>query len=166
MGLFLHDGIRDDLLKGHELYRVDIGATLHCEWANRSFLCIFGRDSYSHGGFFQLKCFHFYPDRKSGLMKKLLVIFAFAILCAPCFAQQYTPTKAQHDKLAKERAHIIAMQEKISDLQNQIAYEIEQATVTCKQIAAENGWPADVTCNLQTLSFAAPAVKEASKEKK
>ena len=100
------------------------------------------------------------------VMHRVLAIFAFAILCAPCFAQQYTPTKAQHAKLAKERAHIIAMQEKISDLQNQIAYEIEQATVTCKQIAAENGWPADVTCNLQTLEFAAPAPTPPKGEKK
>ena len=98
-------------------------------------------------------------------MKNLLAIFAFA-LCAPCFAQQYTPTKAQHAKLLKQRAHIIAMQEKISDLQNQIAYEIEQAQVTCKQIAAENGWPEGVTCNLQTLSFAAPAPPTKEQDKK
>ena len=57
------------------------------------------------------------------------------------------------------------MQEKISDLQNQIAYEIEQAQQTCKQIAAQNGWPADVTCNLQTLEFAAPAPKAEEKKK-
>lgn len=89
-------------------------------------------------------------------MKKTLAILFFAFLCAPCFAQQYTPTKEQHAKLAKQRAKIIAMQEKISNLQNEIAYEIEQATATCKQISATNGWPDDVTCNLQTLGFAAP----------
>lgn len=96
-------------------------------------------------------------------LKRLLAIFAFAILCAPCFAQQYTPTKSQHAKLAKQRAHIIAMQEKIQDLQNEIQFSIEQAQQTCKQIAAQNGWPADVTCNLQTLEFAAPAAKDAPK---
>lgn len=99
-------------------------------------------------------------------MKRALLILAFALLPATAHAQQYTPTKAQHSKLAKERRHIIAMQEKIADLQNQIAYEIEQATATCKQIAAQNGWPEGVTCNLQTLSFAAPPVKEAPKGEK
>ena len=99
-------------------------------------------------------------------MKRALLILAFAVLATTAHAQQYTPTKAQHAKLAKERAHIIAMQEKISDLQNEIAYEIEQATVTCKQIAAENGWPSDVTCNLQTLSFAAPAPSTKEQDKK
>ena len=99
------------------------------------------------------------------VMHRVLAIFAFAILCAPCFAQQYTPTKAQHAKLAKERAAIIAKQEKIQDLQNEIQFAIEQAQQTCKQIAAENGWPADVTCNLQTLSFAAPAPKAEEKRK-
>ena len=89
-------------------------------------------------------------------MKTMLATLAFAILCAPCFAQQYTPTKAQHAKLLKQRAKIIAMQEKISDLQNEIAYALEQATATCKQIAAQNGWPEGVACNLQTLAFVAP----------
>lgn len=100
------------------------------------------------------------------VMHRVLAIFAFAILCAPCFAQQYTPTKAQHAKLAKERAHIIAMQEKIQDLQNEIQFAIDYAQQkTCKQIVAENGWPADVTCNLQTLEFAAPAPKAEEKKK-
>lgn len=89
-------------------------------------------------------------------MKKLLAILAFMVLPLMAHAQQYTPTKAQHGKLAKQRAKIIAMQEKISDLQNEIAYEIEQATDTCKQIAAANHWPESVTCNLQTLNFIAP----------
>lgn len=96
-------------------------------------------------------------------MKNILTIFAFAIFCAPCFAQQYTPTKAQHAKLAKQRAKIIAMQEKVSNLQNEIAYEIDQATNTCKEIAAENRWPEGVACNLQTLAFVGPQEKTEDK---
>ena len=99
-------------------------------------------------------------------MKRLLLIAIFT-LAAPAFAQQsYTPSKAQHAKLAKSRAHIIALQEKITDLQNEIAFEIEQATAQCKQIAAENGWPSDVACNLQTLSFTAPAKPPEAKPEK
>ena len=98
-------------------------------------------------------------------MKRALLILAFAVLATTAHAQQYTPTKAQHAKLAKERAHIIAMQEKIQDLQNEIQFAIEQAQQTCKQIAAQNGWPAEVTCNLQTLEFAAPAPKAEEKKK-
>lgn len=97
-----------------------------------------------------------------------IILLALALLIpSVAGAQQYTPTKAQHAKLAKSRAHIIALQEKISNLQNEIAFEIEQATAQCKQIAAENGWPSDVACNLQTLSFTAPAKPpEAKPEKK
>ena len=98
-------------------------------------------------------------------MKRALLILALAVLPLTAHAQQYTPTKAQHAKLAKERARIIAMQEKIQDLQNEIQFAIEQAQQTCKQIAAQNGWPADVTCNLQTLEFAAPAPKAEEKKK-
>src|SRR6185437_1815221 len=99
-------------------------------------------------------------------MKRTLATLAFLFLAAPAFAQQYTPTKAQHAKLAKSRAHIIALQEKISDLQNEIAFEIEQASAQCKQIAAENGWPLDVACNLQTLSFTARAKPPEAKPEK
>lgn len=99
-------------------------------------------------------------------MKRALLILAFALLPATAHAQQYTPTKAQHAKLAKQRAAIIAKQEKIQDLQIEIQFSIEQAQKVCKQIAAENGWPEGVTCNLQTLEFAAPPVKEAPKGEK
>ena len=99
-------------------------------------------------------------------MKRALIILAIVAFPAVVHAQQYTPTKAQHAKLAKARAHIIAKQEKIQDLQNEIQFAIEQAQQkTCKQIVAENGWPADVTCNLQTLEFAAPAPKAEEKKK-
>ena len=64
-------------------------------------------------------------------MRLLLIILVLAVL--PAHAQQYTPTKAQHAKLAKERAHIIAMQEKIQDLQNEIQFAIDYAQQkTCK----------------------------------
>ena len=94
-----------------------------------------------------------------------LLILALAVLPLTAHAQQYTPTKAQHAKLAKARAAIIDKQEKIQELQNEMQFAIEQAQQTCKQIAAQNGWPADVTCNLQTLSFAAPAPKAEEKKK-
>ena len=100
-------------------------------------------------------------------MKRVLVILAIAAIPFAAHAQQYTPTKAQHAKLLKQRAKIIAMQEKIQDLQNEIQFAIDYAQQkTCKQIVAENGWPADVTCNLQTLSFAAPAPNKAEEKKK
>src|SRR5690242_11530932 len=99
-------------------------------------------------------------------MKRVLVILAIAAIPFAAHAQQYTPTKSQHAKLAKERARIIAMQEKIQDLQNEIQFDIEQTQQTCKQIADENGWPVDVTCNLQTLSFAAPAPSTKEQDKK
>ncbi|HEV2521029.1 MAG TPA: hypothetical protein VGT24_01500 [Candidatus Acidoferrales bacterium] len=89
-------------------------------------------------------------------LKRLLAILAFAILCAPCFAQQYTPTKAQYDKLKKARAKVIAVQEKIQEFQNDVPFLIAQASEECRKIAQQNRWPEGVTCNLQTLVFTAP----------
>lgn len=89
-------------------------------------------------------------------MKRLAVLFLFCVWTA---SAQYLPSKAEQSKLEKQRAKVVALQVKASKLQTEQVFEAQELMRMCKEVAAKNQWPADVTCNPESLVFVAPPPK-------
>jgi hypothetical protein len=93
-------------------------------------------------------------------MKNLAIL---CVLClasaAPCFSQQFIPTKAQYRQLLKQRNKAFKIQQRISDLQAQALLERQYFVLACRKVAAENGWPTNVECDGQTLMIFQPQPK-------
>jgi len=77
-------------------------------------------------------------------MRRLLATLAFLFLAAPAFAQQFTPSKAQHAKLVKAQKAMLAAMAEINIVQAKAAFAQEQLIEACKQIALANHWPESV----------------------
>lgn len=86
-------------------------------------------------------------------MKRLVFLF---LICASPLLAQYVPTKAQQKQLEKQKEKVMALQIKANRLQTKQVFEAQQMMTLCRETAAKNGWPADITCNPDTLVFAAP----------
>lgn len=91
------------------------------------------------------------------MMKTLLAILAFAILCVPCFAQQLVPTKAQYAKLSKLFARELKDATAMQRAQMKAARDQVLLSQACESVARENGWPDGTQCNPNNPAvFAAP----------
>lgn len=86
-------------------------------------------------------------------LKKVFLVLL--LLPAATFAQ-YAPSKAQHDKLAKQKAKLMKIQVEIARLQTEIVFEVGNLDRSCREVVLANHWPANVECNPQNLMFAAP----------
>lgn len=91
--------------------------------------------------------------------------FALFILLLPVatFAQ-FTPSKSQHEKLAKQKAKIVSIQLEIARLQTEIMFEVGNLDRICREVTTANHWPAEVGCNPQNLTFAAAPPQPVAQE--
>ena len=87
-------------------------------------------------------------------MKKLSLLVL--LLAAFSAYAQMTPTAGQFKRLMKERQRLIHLQTWNSKLQAELAFEVGQFQQICREVVAQNNWPAGTTCELTTLSFYQP----------
>jgi hypothetical protein len=88
---------------------------------------------------------------------KILLSVLFLSVLAAASPAQYTPSKPQYEKLAKQKARIVQIQVEILRLQTQQAFEFSSLQRLCSEVSLDNHWPAQVACSPENLTFYLPA---------
>lgn len=89
-------------------------------------------------------------------MKKMFAVAVLGLFLPAFCCAQYTPSKAQYEKLAKQKAKILRLQVEIARLQAESQFELANLERACREVSLNNRWPADVMCNPQSLTFFTP----------
>lgn len=89
-------------------------------------------------------------------MKRAFLFTVLALLIPAASTAQYTPSKGQFAKLARQKARLVKIQVEIARLQTEIVFEVGNLDRICREVVLANHWPANVECNPQNLLFAVP----------
>lgn len=96
-------------------------------------------------------------------MRKLFPFLLLGLATLAAAQTPFTPKESQHKKLASRHDEIVKLQSEIVRLQAKGTFLFARFMQECRNIAIENGWPADVQCNFDTEAFfQAPAQQAAA----
>lgn len=99
------------------------------------------------------------------ITRKMMVLIALvslgaalAILLVPRLrgAKEYRPTDAQVVRLLRKRTDAVLANVTKLQADQAFAHAMSELMAECEAVRVENKWPAEVTCNPDTLMFSVP----------